>query len=30
MIKLLDKQREKLEGKNLIILEDYEVKIYGG
>ncbi len=28
MIKLLDKQRDKLAGKNLIIVEDYEVKIY--
>lgn len=30
MIKLLDKQRDKLAGKNLIIVEDYKVKIYEG
>jgi predicted nuclease of predicted toxin-antitoxin system len=30
MIKLLNKQRDKLKGKSLIIVEDYEVKIYEG
>jgi predicted nuclease of predicted toxin-antitoxin system len=30
MIRLLDKQKDKLAGKNLIIVEDYEVKIYEG
>jgi len=30
MIRLLDKQGDKLTGKNLIIVEDYEVKIYEG
>jgi len=30
MIRLLQKQKDKLEGKNLIIVEDHEVKIYEG
>ena len=30
MIALLDKQGDKLAGKNLIIVEDYEVKVYEG
>ena len=30
MIRLLDKQENKFAGKNLIIVEDYEVKIYEG
>jgi predicted nuclease of predicted toxin-antitoxin system len=30
MIRLLDKQQDKFAGKNLIIVEDYEVKIYEG
>lgn len=30
MIRLLDKQKDKLAEKNLIIVEDYKVKIYEG
>jgi predicted nuclease of predicted toxin-antitoxin system len=30
MVRLLDKQEDKFTGKNLIIVEDYEVKIYEG
>ena len=30
MIRLLDKQKDKFAGKNLIIVEDHEVKIYEG
>jgi predicted nuclease of predicted toxin-antitoxin system len=30
MARLLDKQKDKLAEKNLIIVEDYEVKIYEG
>lgn len=30
MNKLLDKQRDKLTGKNLVIVEDYEIKVYEG
>jgi len=30
MIRLLDKQKDKFAWKNLIIVEDYEVKIYEG
>jgi predicted nuclease of predicted toxin-antitoxin system len=30
MIALLDKQKDKFAGKNLIIVEDYQVKIYEG
>jgi predicted nuclease of predicted toxin-antitoxin system len=30
MVRLLDKQKDKFAGKNLIIVEDYEVKIYEG
>jgi len=30
MIRVLDKQKDKFEAENLIIVEDYEVKIYEG
>jgi predicted nuclease of predicted toxin-antitoxin system len=30
MVRLLDKQKDKFAGKALIIVEDYEVKIYEG
>jgi len=30
MIRLLDKQKDKLAGKNLIVVEDHEVKIFEG
>jgi predicted nuclease of predicted toxin-antitoxin system len=30
IMRLLDKQEDKLAGKSLIIVEDYEVKIYEG
>ena len=30
MIRLLDKQEDKFAGKNLIVVDDYEVKIYEG
>jgi predicted nuclease of predicted toxin-antitoxin system len=30
MVRLLDKQKDKFTEKNLIIVEDYEIKIYEG
>jgi predicted nuclease of predicted toxin-antitoxin system len=30
MVRLLDKQKDKFARKNLIIVEDYEIKIYEG